>query len=176
MSLSKKERRRLAEEEIDARQRARASRSPLTREELDELYAFVAERAFRDGRDKSLALTTEWVTSHDRLPAIAFLNEFGVATDWDVLVNADPCALFGPTATRLARMPLEPDQLLALIDAIDAQVEAVGCQHDLRLTRAWLEERGLPTALVEFALIAQGGGCDCEVVLNVDPERIYPGE
>jgi hypothetical protein len=30
--------------------------------------------------------------------------------------------------------------------------------------------------VTEFALIAEGGGRDWEVILNVDPENIYPAD
>src|SRR5262249_48726954 len=45
------------------------------------------------------------------------------------------------------------------------------CHHDLRACRQILEEMGLPEseiAIVLSYLPLQGGGCDCEVVFNVD--------
>jgi len=174
--LSKQERRRLAEQEVAARQQSRLAEAPLGRDELDSLYAFVAERVASVGHDKTLEITQEYLATSglDAAAVTSFLQSQQIMTDWDVLMRADPHKLFGPTATRLARMPLDPAELTNLIDAVDEAVRAEGCDHDLGFTRGWLELNELPIATTEFALIAQGGGCDCEVVLNVDHELIYP--
>ncbi len=172
----KQERRRRAQMELEGRQRRRLEQSPLSREELEDLYTFVAQRVFRDGLgDARLALTRSWLEERDDAAAVlGFLAENRVTSDWEVLVQADPCELFGPTPTRLARMPIEASHLDALIAWVDGKVTVSGCDHDLTFARQWLADHALPIATTEFALIAQGGGCDCEVVLNVDPGRIYP--
>jgi hypothetical protein len=70
-------------------------------------------------------------------------------------------------------MPIPREALEALIDDVDKRVRAAGCDHSRRFTREWLAQRGYPVYPSEFALIALGGGCDCEVVMNVEPENIY---
>lgn len=61
-----------------------------------------------------------------------------------------------------------------MIGVVDLLVSESGCDHTLRHTRTWLTGRGLPAPPTEFALRALGGYCDCEVVLNVQAEFIYP--
>jgi hypothetical protein len=71
-------------------------------------------------------------------------------------------------------MPLEAPELQALVDHLQTSLAVAPCHNDLRLTRAWLDDGAHPVATVEFALIALGATCNCEVVLNVDLARIYP--
>lgn len=76
-------------------------------------------------------------------------------------------------AALAAKLPLTNEQLEALLDAIDAAVTTSGCDHSDRHARAWLEEHALPTEVVLGALREMGGYCDCEIVLNVEPEDIF---
>jgi hypothetical protein len=66
-----------------------------------------------------------------------------------------------------AGMPLSHRQLRALFDHLDAAL-AEGCEHDLRLTRAWLRAKKLDEARIVPWLMEMGGGCDCEVLGNVE--------
>jgi hypothetical protein len=177
MSERKREREAAAREELARRAQARRERCPLDRDAFEALYQYVAKRGFTDGLVRSeLDHTKSWLDAHpfDATATISFLEEQGVNSDWDILVSADPCAIFGPTPTRLARMPLDASDLFQLISWLERELDEHPCAHDLQLTRRWLETNGKPLEITEFSLIAQGGGCDCEVVLNVDPENIYP--
>jgi hypothetical protein len=177
MKESKREREAAAREELARRAQVRRERCPLDRDAFEALYQYVAKRSFTDGLVRGeLDYTKSWLAAHsfDSAAMISFLGEQSVNSDWEVLVSADPCALFGPTPTRLARMPIDACDLLELLSWLERELDESPCAHDLQLTRHWLETNGRPVEVTEFALIAQGGGCDCEVVLNVDPENIYP--
>lgn len=76
-------------------------------------------------------------------------------------------------AALAAKLPLTNEQLEALLDAIDAAVTTSGCDHSDRHARAWLEEQALPAEGILGALREMGGYCDCEIVLNVEPEDIF---
>lgn len=45
------------------------------------------------------------------------------------------------------------------------------CDHTLTHTHAWLEAHQKPVRENLRQLAAQGGNCDCEVLLNVSPAR-----
>ena len=72
-----------------------------------------------------------------------------------------------------SRMPLTREDLSALFDHLDHALED-GCDHSLRLTRAFLASRSLPEDLIVPWLGEYGGHCDCEVLANVADE--WPGE
>lgn len=72
-----------------------------------------------------------------------------------------------------ARMPLSKEDLAALFNHLDhALVE--GCDHSLRLTRAFLASRSLAEDTIVPWLGEYGGFCDCEVLANV--EDSWPSE
>lgn len=66
-----------------------------------------------------------------------------------------------------ASLPIPDTELRALLDHLDDSL-AEGCDHSLRFIRAFLRERGLPEETVVPWLVEQGGGCDCEVLANVE--------
>lgn len=66
-----------------------------------------------------------------------------------------------------SRMPLSKEDLAALFDHLD-QALAEGCDHSLRLTRAFLASRALSEEAVIPWLGEHGGFCDCEVLANVE--------
>jgi len=174
--MGKNERRAAAEAEIARRERERELTSPLSRAEMEALFVSVAERTRSQGLSRDFDATRKWLVDNDKLVDVSleFLVTNGVACDWDVLVGADPHVLFGPTPSRLARMPLDRASLTDLMAWLETALVERGCDHTLRLSLEWLGTHALPIASTEFSLIAQGGGCDCEVLLNVDPDRIYP--
>lgn len=60
-----------------------------------------------------------------------------------------------------------PDSLLeSMFEAIDAKVEAVGCDHTLRFTESWIAENDQPKEAIVLWLRENGGFCDCEVLAN----------
>ena len=67
----------------------------------------------------------------------------------------------------LARMPISRGELLGLFDHRGAAL-AASCDHSLRHTRCSLQARALPEAEIIPWLLEYGGGCDCEVVANVE--------
>jgi hypothetical protein len=177
--MSKKSRKqmrhRAAQEEKARRWRAAEEACPLSRSQLDSLLDFLAERITEEGHDHSFAFTAAWCAGQgtDPEPLLRFLQAHRIGHDYSVATEADPHCLFGPTAERRARMPLSQDELEELIQWLDDKCAEHGCDSTHRFAREWLQARDLPVATTEFALLALGGGCDCEVVLNVEAEAIY---
>jgi len=66
-----------------------------------------------------------------------------------------------------AAMPLSKAALAGLFDHLDVALGA-GCDHSLRFTRGYLQAHGLPEAVILPWLLDHGGGCDCEVLGNVE--------
>ena len=150
--------------------------SPVTRDQLNALIDHLSERVLAVGHDGTFDLTRTWLTLHalPAEPVLEFLRTHHASCDFDVFCHCDPCALFGPTPDRLARMPVDRPTLEALQDFLDKRVSREGCDNTTRFTEEWLTTHHLPVASTLTALLAQGGGCDCEVVMNVEPERVYP--
>ena len=69
-----------------------------------------------------------------------------------------------------AQLPLDLDDMSALLDHLDAELGDRGCDHTLRITEAWLGAHDHDVANVVAALRNMGGHCDCEVLANVDPD------
>ncbi len=110
----------------------------------------------------------------DENSALKFLSDENIIDDWSLCTEGDSYSLFGPSEDRLSWMPLESSQLESLIDWLDEEVPIKGCNHDLSLTTEWLKANNCPVHPTLMALLAHGGGCDCEVVMNVEAEGIYP--
>jgi len=72
-------------------------------------------------------------------------------------------------------MILTPRQLKALLDHLDESLTGTGCDHTPRLTRAWALDSAVDPDALERSLIHFGGGCDCEVLANVDPQTQVQG-
>ena len=66
-----------------------------------------------------------------------------------------------------AALPLSKSDLKALFDWLDETADD-GCDGTLRRTQEFLHERNLPEAAVTDWLLRYGGGCDCEVLANVE--------
>ncbi len=64
-------------------------------------------------------------------------------------------------------MPISKPDLKALFDWLD-ETAGERCDGTLRRTRDFLHERGLPETSVTEWLMDYGGGCDCEVLANVE--------
>lgn len=63
--------------------------------------------------------------------------------------------------------PNELNNLHAFLEANLAHVE--NCDRTLKFSLAWAALRSLDRLQFENNLIGLGGGCDCEVIANVDP-------
>lgn len=74
---------------------------------------------------------------------------------------------------RAAVLPMTSEQLAALVEAVDALVVAEGCDHTTRHTRSWVQGRGLDWGPIAAGLAELGGYCDCEVVMNCDPDEVF---
>ena len=66
------------------------------------------------------------------------------------------------------KLPLTNGQMRALFDMLDAELPRNACDHTLRLTRAWLESKGLQGDPVVAWLRVNGGHCDCEALANAE--------
>jgi hypothetical protein len=174
---SKKEMRRLAIEHEKQRRYAQALQAcPISRADYEQLVDSVSDQLVEHGHSQDMRLATAWLKSegHPVEAVTAFLTDRNIADDWSLLVSGDSCRLFGPSAERCARMPLARPELERLLEWLDGQVQDLGCDHTHRLTRIWLRDHGKPETRILGALMAQGGFCDCEVVLNIEPDAIYP--
>ena len=67
-------------------------------------------------------------------------------------------------------MTLTPEQLKALLDHLDESLGTTPCNYSLDITRAWAAANGVDSSVGHF-----GGGCDCEVLANVDPQTQVDG-
>jgi len=72
-------------------------------------------------------------------------------------------------ASAEARMPISKAHLAALFDHLDVSLGS-GCDHTLRITRAYLQEHSLPEGAIVLWLGEYGGFCDCEVLANVEDQ------
>ena len=180
LDMNKKDRKRKREAAIKAeiarREKDRRDRSPLSREDMLNLLDFVGEKVMVEGHLQDFTYTLQWLKSNgfNEEETIKFFADEKIRDDWSLCTEGDPYSLFGPSDIRLSWMPIEKPQLELLIGWLDDEVLNKGCNHDLTLTKQWLQANNCPVHPTLMALLAQGGGCDCEVVLNVESEGIYP--
>jgi uncharacterized protein DUF2695 len=71
-------------------------------------------------------------------------------------------------AVARAKVPLPNDKMKALFDMLDVELPRQGCDHTLRLTRAWIEANGLTAEPIVAWLQENGGYCDCEALANAE--------
>ncbi len=62
--------------------------------------------------------------------------------------------------------PVADPLMKSLIEAVEAQVEDLGCDHTLRFTTSWIVQHEQPEAEILRWLHEHGGYCDCEVLAN----------
>ena len=178
--MGKKDKKRQREEAIKAeilkRERQRAESSPIDRDQMLSFIEHVGKSIVEKGHEHNFDFTEQWASSNSVNIAslITFLENEGVKDDWDLVVSADPYDYFGATSERLSWMPLEKRDLEALLDWLDVTLLERGCKHDYALTKEWLSSKDVDIPTTLMALMSKGGGCDCEVVYNVEPENIYP--
>ena len=178
--MTKKSKKQLRQEAIEAekarRVEARLQSCPLDRNEFLSLIEFVGKNVIEFGHEHDSKYIAQWAALNsvdlDRLQE--FLAAERLSDDWDLAVSGDPYDLFGPTDSRLSWMPLEEVELEAMLDWMDEQLQTKGCKHDYTLAKEWLSDKTVDSATTLMALMAKGGGCDCEIVLNVEPDNIYP--
>ncbi len=68
-------------------------------------------------------------------------------------------------------LPMSEAQLAELVDHLDEWLQSNECDGTLAETLKWSEARGLDPDDVRSGFAEFGGGCDCEVVLNMDPAQ-----
>jgi len=177
--MSKKLRKQQRDEAIKAEKAKRESdrlvRSPLDKDQMLALYAYVCSHIVEKGHDHNFAITENWLSEKgfEFSSVHQFLLNLNIEDDWGLLTNGDPFSLFGSSSTRHVWMPLEKIDLEKLINFLEVQLEETGCDHKLRHTELWLSNTEYDVNLVKAALLAQGGYCDCEVMYNVEPDGIY---
>lgn len=72
-----------------------------------------------------------------------------------------------------AALPMNREQLTALVEFVDGLVISEGCDHTLRHTQSWVEVHDLSWSPIAGGLAELGGYCDCEVVMNCNPEDVF---
>ncbi|MGW6704543.1 DUF2695 domain-containing protein [Streptomyces sp. NPDC054956] len=66
---------------------------------------------------------------------------------------------------------IDREELDDLLEHLEVSLADAECDHTLKFSRAWADSRSLAWPELESGLLAAGGGCDCEVLLNVDPDE-----
>ncbi|WP_448625437.1 DUF2695 domain-containing protein [Geodermatophilus sp. URMC 64] len=69
---------------------------------------------------------------------------------------------------------LDRVQLIALLAHVDSAVASDGCGLTRAATDAWAVRAGVDPARLHAGLEEYGGFCDCEVVMNVDVDEVFP--
>ena len=66
-------------------------------------------------------------------------------------------------------LPMDEEGFWELFDYLDERLEEQdGCDHSLSLTRSFLETKGVDVDSILEWIVDNGGGCDCEVLYNVE--------
>ena len=66
-------------------------------------------------------------------------------------------------------LPMDEELFWNLFDYVDKKLEANdGCDHSLTFTREFLEKQKVDVESVLDWIVNEGGGCDCEVLYNVE--------
>ena len=66
-------------------------------------------------------------------------------------------------------LPMDEEVFWELFDYLDEHLEEQdGCDHSLSLTRSFLETKGVDVDSILDWIVDNGGGCDCEVLYNVE--------
>ena len=66
-------------------------------------------------------------------------------------------------------LPMDAELFRNLFDSVDEKLEANdGCDHSFTFTREFLETQKVDVESVLDWIINEGGGCDCEVLYNVE--------
>ena len=150
--------------------------APITRKQYMDMLDYISTGLKTRGNSRDFRYTGEWA-QQAKIPEdelMTFLKEECIQSDFWLCMRC-PYELFGQTNERLAWMPIEHKHLRELKQWLRDELAKHGCKCELDLTKAWLEKKGLPVYSTMMALLLQGGGCDCEVLMNVESAKIYPG-
>ena len=178
--MGNKNKKQQREEEIKAeilkREKQRAEKSPIGRDDLISLVEYVGKNIIENGHNHNFEFTEKWVNENSVgfQELKDFLKGEYINDDWSLVIDADPYDFFGATEKRLSWMPLEKDEFESLLDWLDESLPERDCNHDYTLTKEWLSSQSVDISTTLMALMAKGGGCDCEIVYNIESENIYP--
>jgi Protein of unknown function (DUF2695) len=67
-------------------------------------------------------------------------------------------------------MPLSLATANALLDFIDEKLPEIGCDHSHKQTAEFCQMNGLNVGVVVSWAVENGGGCDCEVLANLEDD------
>lgn len=70
-------------------------------------------------------------------------------------------------------MILTAEQLNNLLEYLEEQLERIDCDHSHHLTRRWAKENGIDEEQLIASMSHFGGFCDCEVLMNLEPDSIF---
>jgi hypothetical protein len=73
-------------------------------------------------------------------------------------------------AAARAKFPLPDEQMMAMFDMLNVELPKQGCDHSLRLVRAWAQKLALPFDQIRDWFDENGGFCDCEVLANCEQQ------
>ena len=178
--MKKKDRKRARQEAVKAervkRQEQSREQAPFSRREMVDLMEHVARSISQKKLQDGYVYTSEWLNSqsYNVDQAIEYLRSNRIADDWELITKGNPYELFGSSDKRRAWMPLEKKEMSELIAWLDSKLNEQGCQHNHSLTNQWLRSKGIDNPAIGMALLSQGGSCDCEIVLNIEIDAIYP--
>ena len=65
-------------------------------------------------------------------------------------------------------LPISCDIFHKLFDYLDERLSEEHCNNNLKMTEEFFKQCNIPIEKVEDWLIENGGGCDCEVLANVE--------
>ncbi|MCM1368542.1 MAG: DUF2695 domain-containing protein [Roseburia sp.] len=68
----------------------------------------------------------------------------------------------------LSSLPMPKALFYKLFDYLDEQLSVRSCNHTLEITLEFLQKHGQPITEVTEWLYSNGGGCDCEVLCNIE--------
>ena len=68
------------------------------------------------------------------------------------------------------QLPVSEAQFHALLDHLDRWLGDNRCDRTLAETLSWADRTGLNANQLKALLPELGGGCDCEVLANLDPD------
>lgn len=74
---------------------------------------------------------------------------------------------------RTALLTIDQDQLEQLLDYVDERLGEQPCDHTARHAQRWAQSHRIEWETLAEGLQEFGGYCDCEIVMNVEPEAIF---
>lgn len=74
---------------------------------------------------------------------------------------------------RTALLTIDQDQLEQLLDYVDERLGEQPCDHTARHAHRWAQSHRIEWETLAEGLQEFGGYCDCEIVMNVEPEAIF---